>query len=104
MVVVAVGILIGVQVCRSTAPKPQKIEGLHGTARWITTEELREMGFLPKRDADTGAASTSAPGPTPRPKSHYLRHDGPEHIGAIAPTRSGKGVGLVLPTLALLPA
>jgi type IV secretion system protein VirD4 len=29
----------------------------------------------------------------------YLRHDGPEHIMAFAPTRSGKGVGLVLPTL-----
>ena len=30
---------------------------------------------------------------------HYLRHDGPEHVAAIAPTRSGKGVGLVAPTL-----
>jgi type IV secretion system protein VirD4 len=31
--------------------------------------------------------------------SRYLRHDGPEHVLAVAPTRSGKGVGLVLPTL-----
>jgi type IV secretion system protein VirD4 len=30
---------------------------------------------------------------------HYLRHNGPEHVIAIAPTRSGKGVGLVVPTL-----
>ena len=29
----------------------------------------------------------------------YLRHDGPEHVLAFAPTRSGKGVGLVIPTL-----
>src|SRR6185312_1065647 len=29
----------------------------------------------------------------------YLRHDGPDHIMAFAPTRSGKGVGLVVPTL-----
>jgi type IV secretion system protein VirD4 len=29
----------------------------------------------------------------------YLRHDGPEHILVFAPTRSGKGVGLVIPTL-----
>ena len=33
----------------------------------------------------------------------YLRHDGPEHILAVAPTRSGKGVGLVLPTLLTWP-
>ncbi len=30
---------------------------------------------------------------------HYLRHDGPEHVLCFAPTRSGKGVGLVVPTL-----
>ena len=32
-------------------------------------------------------------------KGKYLRHDGPEHVLAFAPTRSGKGVGLVVPTL-----
>jgi len=29
----------------------------------------------------------------------YLRHNGPEHVLCFAPTRSGKGVGLILPTL-----
>ena len=29
----------------------------------------------------------------------YLRHDGPEHVLCFAPTRCGKGVGLVVPTL-----
>src|SRR5690606_3620695 len=29
----------------------------------------------------------------------YLRHAGPEHVMVFAPTRSGKGVGLVVPTL-----
>ena len=33
----------------------------------------------------------------------YLRHDGPEHVLAVAPTRSGKGVGLVVPTLLTWP-
>ncbi len=32
-------------------------------------------------------------------ETHYLRHQGAEHILAFAPTRSGKGVGLVIPTL-----
>ena len=30
---------------------------------------------------------------------NYLRHDGPEHVLWFAPTRSGKGVGLVVPSL-----
>src|SRR3546814_12622342 len=34
-----------------------------------------------------------------RQRGRYLRHDGPEHVMAFAPTRSGKGVGLVIPTL-----
>jgi type IV secretion system protein VirD4 len=32
-------------------------------------------------------------------KTVYLRHSGPEHILVFAPTRSGKGVGIVIPTL-----
>ena len=32
-------------------------------------------------------------------RQHYLRHNGPEHVLCYAPTRSGKGVGLVVPTL-----
>jgi type IV secretion system protein VirD4 len=33
----------------------------------------------------------------------YLRHDGPEHVLCFAPTRTGKGVGLVIPTLLTWP-
>ena len=36
-------------------------------------------------------------------RDRYLRHDGPEHVLAVAPTRSGKGVGLVVPTLLTWP-
>ena len=32
-----------------------------------------------------------------------VRHDGPEHVFCFAPTRSGKGVGLVVPTLLTWP-
>jgi type IV secretion system protein VirD4 len=33
----------------------------------------------------------------------YLRHDGPEHVLCFAPTRPGKGAGLVSPTLLTWP-
>ena len=32
-----------------------------------------------------------------------IRHDSPEHVLCFAPTRSGKGVGLVVPTLLTWP-
>ena len=32
-------------------------------------------------------------------KTYYLRDSGPSHVLAFAPTRTGKGVGLVIPTL-----
>jgi len=38
-----------------------------------------------------------------RYQHNYLRHDGPEHVMYFAPTRSGKGVGLVVPTLLTWP-
>ena len=70
-------------------------ESLHGSAHWASAKEVEQAGLLGKgRGVYVGAWQD----PRTR-KLHYLRHDGPEHILAFAPTRSGKGVGLVLPTL-----
>jgi type IV secretion system protein VirD4 len=65
----------------------------HGSARWATRAELESAGLL-GRDAGVyvGAWADAR-------TIHYLRHDGPQHVLAFAPARSGKGVGLVLPTL-----
>lgn len=62
----------------------------HGSARWALGKEIEQSGLL--------SSSGVLLGLTPDEK-HYLRHDGPEHICVFAPTRSGKGVGLVVPTL-----
>jgi len=60
----------------------------YGSARWATAKEVRAAGLL----GDCGLFLGSLGGAD-------LRHDGPEHVMAFAPTRSGKGVGLVVPTL-----
>jgi type IV secretion system protein VirD4 len=60
----------------------------YGSARWATAAEMRAAGLFADRGLFLG-----------RFGSAYLRHDGPEHVMAFAPTRSGKGVGLVVPTL-----
>jgi type IV secretion system protein VirD4 len=70
-------------------------EDLHGSARWASEDDVRETGLLyAKRGVYIGGWSREAGG-----HINYLRHNGPEHVLAFAPTRSGKGVGLVIPTL-----
>jgi type IV secretion system protein VirD4 len=60
----------------------------YGSARWAAFADVRDAGLLAPRGVVLGLLDDD-----------YLRHDGPEHILAVAPTRSGKGVGLVVPTL-----
>ncbi|WP_373533424.1 type IV secretory system conjugative DNA transfer family protein [Vampirovibrio sp.] len=74
----------------------------HGTAHFASQEEIEESGLL-TLPGEKGAGVYVGGWMDSNGKLHYLRHDGPEHIAAIAPTRSGKGVGLVVPTLLTWP-
>jgi len=65
----------------------------YGSARWAEDREIRAGGLLGPDGVLLG-----------RYDREYLRHDGPEHVLCFAPTRSGKGVGLVVPTLLTWPA
>jgi type IV secretion system protein VirD4 len=65
---------------------------LHGSAHWATRSEVEATGLLAGKGVYVGAWRDGG-------TTRYLRHDGPEHVLAFAPTRSGKGVGLVIPTL-----
>lgn len=77
----------------------RKNEGIHGTAHFATLEEVQATGLLPEGSkAGQGVYCGGYDDPNTG-RLHYLRHDGPEHVCALAPTRSGKGVGLVIPTL-----
>ena len=60
----------------------------YGSSRWAKRGEIERAGLFRAAGVFLG-----------RLGEHYLRHDGPEHVMAFAPTRSGKGVGLVVPTL-----
>jgi type IV secretion system protein VirD4 len=60
----------------------------YGSARWAVTKDVARAGLLGDRGVILGLYD-----------GQYVRHDGPEHVLAVAPTRSGKGVGLVVPTL-----
>ena len=76
------------------------IDSLHGSAHWASRDEIVESGLLPlKPGGDQEGVYVGAWANPKTEKTEYLRHNGPEHVLAFAPTRSGKGVGLVLPTL-----
>jgi type IV secretion system protein VirD4 len=70
----------------------------HGSARWATRDDLQSAGLLAPSDGVYVGAWPD------KHETLYLRHDGPQHVLAFAPSRSGKGVGLVLPTLLSWPA
>lgn len=80
---------------RSQQEMDRESENLHGSAHWAAPKEVEQTGLLA---GGSGVYVGAWKDPRSR-QIRYLRHDGPEHIMAFAPTRSGKGVGLVLPTL-----
>ena len=87
---------VGYAYMRTKKAKGEKND-LHGSAHWATDAEVVETKLLPVDENRGGVffgAYTDKKG-----KTSYLRHKGPEHIMVFAPTRSGKGVGIVIPTL-----
>lgn len=69
---------------------------LHGSAHWATTEEAYATGVVASEKNQGGVLFGAL---EEKGKIKYLRHKGPEHMMVFAPTRSGKGVGIVIPTL-----
>lgn len=77
---------IALGVARSLRPP------LHGAARWASEAELVGAGLRAKTGIVLG-----------RKGGRLLVFGGPEHVMLHAPTRSGKGVGVVIPNLLTWP-
>ena len=87
---VAVGVAIAMSVWRS---RQARLVTTYGSARWANAQDIRQAGLTQPAGVFLGQHDRQ-----------YLRHEGPEHVLTFAPTRSGKGVGLVVPTLLSWPA
>ena len=85
------GIVVAIAMSVWRAREAKKAE-TYGSARWASEREIRRVKML----GDDGVVLG-------RFTKRYLRHDGPEHVLCFAPTRSGKGVGLVIPSLLTWP-
>ena len=86
---IAIAVAIGMSVWRA---REAKNVATYGAARWAQDQEIRDAGLLGPDGVVLG-----------RYERDYLRHDGAEHVLCFAPTRSGKGVGLVVPSLLTWP-
>ncbi len=66
------------------------VQSVFGTARWASAKDIASMagkhraGLIIGRDPQ---------------KKALLRYDGPSHLMTMAPTRTGKGVGTIIPNL-----
>jgi len=63
---------------------------VHGSAQWATDRQVR---------AALGQGDGLIVGREPKRGGQLLRYGGPAHLVTIAPTRSGKGVGAIIPNL-----
>ena len=86
---ISIAVAIGMSVWRAREAKNVET---YGSARWARPDELKAAGLLGPDGVVLG-----------KHERDYLRHDGPEHVLCFAPTRSGKGVGLVVPSLLTWP-
>ncbi|MER8942827.1 conjugal transfer protein TraG [Mesorhizobium sp. M0915] len=86
---ISIAMAIGMSVWRAREAKNVET---YGSARWAKPNEVKSAGLLCPDGVVLGKLDRD-----------YLRHDGPEHVLCFAPTRSGKGVGLVVPSLLTWP-
>ncbi|HVV53337.1 MAG TPA: IncP-type conjugal transfer protein TraG [Polyangia bacterium] len=78
----------------------------HGSAAWGDESDLQAAGLLGGegvvlcQTSDARYAGLGKPGAYRMLRAgRLITHDGPEHVMVFAPTRSGKGIGTVIPTL-----
>jgi type IV secretion system protein VirD4 len=100
---------VGLVAVMATRRRSSTSSIAHGSSRWADTRELRRAGLLREAGVVLGQTSDAEyrttldsegqPRISQRHAGRLIRHSGPEHVLCFAPTRSGKGVGLVVPTL-----
>ena len=109
LVVTSIGLLVVAVARLITSHSSKEHAHLYGSARWAGKKDIKTAGLLLKKGLLTESAKHDNPQANASVciggwedatgRFHYLAHSGPEHVLAYGPTRSGKGVGLVVPTL-----
>lgn len=97
---VVMWLVLNVVVFTALFSKPKR--ELHGSARFANDSEIRRAGFLPN-DKERAKLQTKKPSNPSiligKHKNKFLEFFGNEFMFVAAPTRSGKGVAIVIPNL-----
>lgn len=89
---------------KSVGLKKEKESDLYGSSHFANKKDIIKANLLPKNQKEAEKSAVIVGGWIEKKWwgkkiFHLLRHSGPEHILMMAPTRSGKGVSVVIPTL-----
>src|SRR5579871_312042 len=86
--------------------KRRPVSTAHGSAAWGTDRDLQRAGMLTGEGVVLCQTDNAAFRALAKPGAYemlrpgrLITHGGPEHVMVFAPTRSGKGIGTVIPTL-----
>lgn len=91
-IIVSLVIFFIIYIILNIKPK----EKLHGDAKWATIADIRKLGLLNKpKKGEIGSKGIIVG----KFKNQLLRFYGQQFVSLGAPTRSGKGVGVVIPNL-----
>ena len=94
-IIIAAAALIGMIGFIAISYRPQLTS--HGSARWATKEEMKKAGLAVKLKDLSGPIYAKLG--SPKSRGEYVTSNDIPHSFICAPTGSGKGVGIVIPTL-----
>ena len=91
------GFILGFIIYIAQKNSPNIYENIHGSARWATLFDIKDAGLLDSHNNIPGIYIGGFK--ISKRESYYLIDRTKAHAIAFAPTRSGKGVSLVVPTI-----
>jgi type IV secretion system protein VirD4 len=87
----------GLLFLKANRRQPRRQPDIHGSARFSTEQEIRKSGLWPKRPPKPGLIVGGWT--DKRGAVHYLTDSSESHAICVGPTRSGKSLGVLVPTL-----
>ena len=97
--VASIGVTIALAAKTAYQRRPKETPDVYGSARFMNEKEVRQSGLLVDRQSKTSDGVYIGSWQDRKGKLHYLRDVSNGHVLMCGPTRSGKGISCIMPTL-----